>query len=301
MVEPLKRREWQPGIAESDGLVDAYSVYPLESIDGWHPVELVSEAMTRYYSAPTGEDAYNAAKEPIRAAIKDASGKLEGKLASLQRSMTDESERELLRKGGELILAYQYAIQPKQTELRAQYDLDAPELVIALDPALTPLENAQKYFDKYNRAKRALDDVPGLIKQTGNELGWLAQLATDLELANNWPEIDEVQQALQAQGYWKGKPRARMGGGGKSAPLRIVSKDGFVDLDRAEQPPERDGHFRQGRSAGFVAARARRRRCTRDHQGRWAADPRKPDRAGRGAGCLLQRQPQREQRHRRRD
>ena len=131
VVEPLKRREWQPGIAESDGLVDAYSVYPLESIDGWHRVESVSEAMTRYYSAPTGEDAYNAAKEPVRVAIKDASGKLEGKLASLQRSMTDESERESLRQSGELILAYQYAIQPKQTELRAQYDLDAPELVIA--------------------------------------------------------------------------------------------------------------------------------------------------------------------------
>ena len=70
--------------------------------------------------------------------------------------------------------------------------------------------------------------MPRLIKQTENEIGWLTQLATDLELASNWPEIDEVQQALQAKGYWKGKPRARMGGGGKSAPLRIVSKDGFV-------------------------------------------------------------------------
>ncbi len=228
VLAPLKRREWQPGIAESDGLVDAFSVYPLESIDGWHAVESVSAAMTRYYSAPTGEDAYNAAKQPIRAAIQDARGKLDGRLASLQRSMTDESERESLRKGGELILAYQYAIQPQQTELRAQYDLDAPELVVALDPALTPLENAQKYFDKYNRAKRALDDVPGLIKQTENELGWLRQLDTDLELASNWLEIDEVQQALQAQGYWKGRLRARMGGAGKSAPLRIVSKDGFV-------------------------------------------------------------------------
>lgn len=228
VLAPLQRREWQPGIAESDGLVDAFSVYPLESVDGWHRVESVSEAMTRYYSAPTGVDAYNAAKEPIRAAIADARGKLAGRLASLQRSMTDEGERESLKQSGELILAYQYAVQPKQTELCAQYDLDAPELVIALDPGLTPLENAQKYFDKYNRAKRALDDVPGLIKQTENELGFLAQLETDLELASNWPEIDEVQQALQVQDYWRGKARARIAGGGKSAPLRVVSKDGFV-------------------------------------------------------------------------
>ncbi|MCC6804779.1 MAG: NFACT family protein [Anaerolineae bacterium] len=228
VVAPLQRREWQPGIAENERGVEAYSVYPLTSIDGWQRVESVSEAMTRFYNAPVGEDAYNAAKVPVREAIHDAIGKVRGKLESLQRSMTDESERETLRQSGELILAYQYGIGRGPTELRAQYDLDAPELVIALDPALTPLENAQRYFDKYNRAKRALDDVPGLIRDTENELQFLAQLDTDLELAGNWLEIDEVQQALQARGYWKGKPRARMGGSGKSAPLRFVTKDGFV-------------------------------------------------------------------------
>lgn len=228
LTEPLQRREWQPGVAENERGVEAYSVYPLQSIDGWRRVESVSEAMTRYYTAPVGEDAYNAAKDPVREAIRDAMGKVRGKLESLQRSMTDESERENLRQSGELLLAYQYAIQPGQSELRAQYDLDAPELAIALDPALSPLENAQRYFDRYNRAKRALDDVPGLIRQTENELQFLTQLETDLELAGNWPEIDEVQQALQARGYWRGKPRARIAGGGKSAPLRFVSKDGFV-------------------------------------------------------------------------
>lgn len=227
-IAPLQRREWQPGVAENERGVEAYSVYPLTSIDGWQRVELVSEAMTRFYNAPVGEDAYNAAKVPVRDAIHDAMGKVSGKLDSLQRSMTDETERDTLRQSGELILAYQYGIETGQSELRAQYDLDAPELVIALDPAQTPLENAQRYFDKYNRAKRALDDVPGLIRETENELQFLAQLETDLELAGNWLEIDEVQQALQARGYWKGKPRARMGGSGKSAPLRFVTKDGFV-------------------------------------------------------------------------
>jgi predicted ribosome quality control (RQC) complex YloA/Tae2 family protein len=227
-LAPLQRREWQPGVAENARGIQAYSVYPLESIEGWHRVETTSTAMTLYYSAPVGEDAYNAAKIPVWEMIRDAAGKLEGRLASLQRSMTDESERETLRQSGELILAYQYAIQPGQSELRAQYDLNAPELVIALDAAQTPLENAQHYFDKYNRAKRALDDVPGLIRQTKNELTFLEQLETDLELASNWPEIDEVQQTLQAKGYWRGTPTKRIAGGGKSAPLRVVTKDGFV-------------------------------------------------------------------------
>jgi predicted ribosome quality control (RQC) complex YloA/Tae2 family protein len=53
-------------------------------------------------------------------------------------------------------------------------------------------------------------------------------LDTDLELATNWPEIDEVQQALQAKGHWRGNPAKRIGGSGKSAPLRVVTEDNFV-------------------------------------------------------------------------
>jgi predicted ribosome quality control (RQC) complex YloA/Tae2 family protein len=196
-------------------------------VPGWHRVVSTSEAIAAFYGAPVGEDAYNAAKVPVHAAIHEAQAKLQGKLASLERSLTDESERETLRQSGELILAYQYGLQKGQAELRAQYDPDQPELVIPLDSALTPLENAQQYFSRYDKAKRALEDVPRLVKETRNEINFLAQLDTDLEMATNWPEIDEVQQALQSKGYWRGKRAGRMGGG-KSAPIKLVTKDGYV-------------------------------------------------------------------------
>jgi predicted ribosome quality control (RQC) complex YloA/Tae2 family protein len=228
MVTPLVRHEWQPGVAENDEEgIAAFSVYPLASVAGWRPVESVSAALSAYYGAITGDDAYQAAKEPVYAAIKEAQARLNAKLASLQRSLTDESERDALRQSGELILAYQYAIEKGQAELRAQYDFDQPEMVIKLDPQLTPLENAQRYFSRYDKAKRALDDVPQLIEETENELSYLAQLASDLDLAGNWPDIDEVQQALQSKGYWQGKRAGRIGGG-KSAPTRVTIGDNFV-------------------------------------------------------------------------
>ncbi len=227
VIDPLANREWQPGIVESDEGVEAFSVYPLTSMADWQPVDGVSEAMAAYYGAPVGEDAYNAAKVPVDKAIEEAIGRLQGKLASLESSLKDESEREQLRKSGELILAYQYAVQKGQQELRAQYEVDEPELVIALDNQLTPLENAQRYFSRYDKAKRALEDVPRLVRETKDEINFLSQLKMDLELAANWPDIDEVQQALQSKGYWRGK-RAGKVGGGKSAPMRIVTPDNFV-------------------------------------------------------------------------
>jgi predicted ribosome quality control (RQC) complex YloA/Tae2 family protein len=227
VLDPLLARDWQPGLAENENGVEAYSVYPLESLAGWHRVDSVSEALVNYYAAIMDDDAYVAAKGPVRAALEEAQAKLSAKLASLERSMTDESERDFLRQSGDLILAYQYALRPGQTELRAQYDPDGPELLVAIDPTLSPVENAQRYFSRYEKAKRALDDVPELIDQTRTEIDYLTLLAHDVDVAASWPDIDEVQQVLQQKGYWQGKRAGRIGGGRKG-PERIEFEGGYV-------------------------------------------------------------------------
>jgi predicted ribosome quality control (RQC) complex YloA/Tae2 family protein len=75
-----------------------------------------------------------------------------------------------------------------------------------LTPDLSPLENAQRYFDRYNRAKRAQAGVPELIENTQRELAFLEQLTLDLEQASSYPEIDDVVAALMERGLWQGAP-----------------------------------------------------------------------------------------------
>ena len=224
----VKAHAWQPGVVpETDGRVVAFSVYPLTYADAWEPVARVSEALERYYGAFVGEDAYEAAKKPVRDVLKEAQTRVRKRLEALRESLADEAELERLRKSGELLLAYQYDIRPGQTLFSAQYDFDAPPLEIPLDPQLSPLENAKHYFARYEKAKRARAQVPELIATAEGELAYLEQLETDLDLAQSWPEIAEVQEALQQNGYWRGAhtvgPR-----GGKSAPLRVVTDDGYV-------------------------------------------------------------------------
>lgn len=226
VVEPLKNREWQPGFAESDDEVVAFSVYLLQSMGNWEETETVSEAASAYYGVAVGIEAYDEAKKPVKASIQDAMGRLRGKLASLEDGLKDDTEKEQLRQSGELILAYQYSLQDGQTELCAQYEADALELVIKLDPQLSALDNAQRYFDRYNKAKRAQQGVPQLIEETKNELNYLAQLESDLEMATNWPEIDDVVQALLSRGHIQKKVK-RIGGGGRTGPMKLT-QDGYV-------------------------------------------------------------------------
>lgn len=228
LLLPLTRREWQPGLAHSDGLPQAFSVYPLTHLPGWQPADSLSAAINAYFGAPAGAEAYNEMKKPVFAALEEGKKRYRAKLASLESGLKDDGEMLFLQQSGELILAYQYTLRPGQTELRAQYELEAPELVIKLDAALTPLENAQRYFDRYNRAKRARTGVPHLVAATRVELDYLAQLENDLRQAANYPEIDEVIQALQARDLAGDAKMARRGGGSaRSAPLRLT-RDGFV-------------------------------------------------------------------------
>ncbi|MBK8027883.1 MAG: NFACT family protein [Chloroflexi bacterium] len=134
-LKPMKQRDWSPGIVERDGMVTAFSPYVITGQPGWRSMPSMSEAMAAFYGAPVGDEAYEAAKQPVREAIAATRTRLETKLASLKRSMTDDSERERMRQSGELILAYQYAVQPGQTELRAPYEVDAPDLVILSTPS----------------------------------------------------------------------------------------------------------------------------------------------------------------------
>lgn len=227
LMDPLLRREWQPGIGSVEGSPSEISVFPLRHLD-WQPSPSASQAISQIVAASSGADAYQSAKQPVFAALDEAKTKLSAKIGSLRRSLRDEAELERLRQSGELILAYQYAIGAGQSELRAQYELDAPELVIQLEPERSPLENAQAYFRRYEKAKSALEAVPALVAETITEREYVEQLENDLQLASNWLEIDDVIQSLQSRGHWQGKRLKRLGGGGRQGPLRVVSRDGYV-------------------------------------------------------------------------
>lgn len=225
----LLRHEWQAGVVieKETELPKTVSVFPITHFGEWQPTETISEAIDAYYGSLEGTAAYDAARVPIRKQLNDAREKVSRKLASLERELVDQSEIEFLRQAGELLLAYQYTLAPKQEELVAQYDPEGEPLTIKLDTSITPLENAQNYFDRYNRKKRAFAQLPDRIEEVKSELDYLDQLDADLTMGENWDDIGEVQQFLQKNGYWRGKTYGQPASG-KSAPIKVTTDEGFV-------------------------------------------------------------------------
>ncbi len=228
MLMPVWEHRWQPSIVKRDERLVAFAPYPLTQYGDWEEVESISQAVEAYYGQVVGEDAYAVAKRRVREAILRARERVRRKQEALQRSRVSQARVEELRRQGEMILAYAHRIEPGQRELTAPVGPDEPPLLIKLDPTISPVENAQRYFKRYKKAKSGAGEIPALLQRAELEMRYLDQLETDLDLAANRPEIQEVEASLAEAGYVREKRRRRKMA--RSQPLAVKSQDGLLIL-----------------------------------------------------------------------
>ncbi len=102
------------------------------------------------------------------------------------------------------------------------------EIDITLDPTKTPSENAQKYFSRYNKAKRTLAALEVQEKQNNEELLYLESVLNAIESASDDADLSEIRTELAESGFVrrqapkKGAPRPK-----KAKPLHFISSDGY--------------------------------------------------------------------------
>lgn len=129
---------------------------------------------------------------------------------------------------GELITANIYAIKIGVTKFQTInfYDENMPEIEINLDPQKSPVENAQKYFSKYNKAKRTETALAPQIKLNDEELLYLEDVMVAIENATQVLDLLEIRQELQEEGFLK-KKHTKNVKVKKTSPHHFVSSDGF--------------------------------------------------------------------------
>lgn len=192
---------WAPHVAlDEEGTVVAFAPYELRHQPRREPVDDISTAMWRYFSARLDTDPYAAARQQVRARIEDALARVERSLDQLREQIVPEEEITRLREAGELLLAYQWQV-PRGAREATLPDYEGQPRTITLDPTKTPVENAQAYFERYEKLRRAAEEVPKRIAQFETERAFLQQLLADLELAEDRMEIDAVRDALIEAGF----------------------------------------------------------------------------------------------------
>ncbi|MGH2347058.1 MAG: Rqc2 family fibronectin-binding protein, partial [Chloroflexota bacterium] len=218
-----------------------YAPYPLRQF-GVEPTAYtdLTALLDAVHAPERNPDPLAHPRAALLAQIEPRRAVLRRKIASLESTIVGPERLAEMRTNAELVLAYQSGMTPNQAELTV------PELslTIPLDPALTPLENAQRLFKRYQKTRDAAAVTPGLLDATRSELDYLDQLAVHAVLAADPQSLAAVRGELREElagptppGKASKKAGARPGKGGKhkgggareqprAAPLRLRTTDG---------------------------------------------------------------------------
>jgi predicted ribosome quality control (RQC) complex YloA/Tae2 family protein len=129
--------------------------------------------------------------------------KLERKRRALDEELADAEAAADWREFADVLMANLYAVPSGITciELPNYQTEDASTLVIPLDPDKSPVENAQAFYAKYNKLKRARQAVAEQLQQCIEEIKYLQSISCALELASLKADIAEIRDELITAGY----------------------------------------------------------------------------------------------------
>ncbi len=149
-----------------------------------------------------------------------------------QKTLKDIENRDTLKLYGELITSNIYAIKKGMTKVKLNnfYSENFEEIEIRLDPNLTPAENAQKYFKKYNKEKRTFIALQDQIKQNNEELLYLESVLSSVSSCTDEYDIKEIRAELSEQGFLKRQKNSKNNkqkSNKRAKPLHYISSDGF--------------------------------------------------------------------------
>lgn len=151
------------------------------------------------------------------------------KLIILTKTLNDSEKKDKQKIYGDLLMANLYNIEQGQTEIEVQnyYENNSPMVKITLDPRLTPSQNAQKYYKKYNKSKTAEIEAAKQIQNAKADLEYLESTLAAVETADTESDLNSIRSELIAEGYLNRKVNPKKQKQTASKPMHFVSSDGF--------------------------------------------------------------------------
>ena len=119
--------------------------------------------------------------------------------------MKDTEGREKYKVYGELINTYGYGVEQGTKSFRALNYYTNEEIEISRDPTISVLENAIRYFAKYNKQKRTYEVLEKLTVETRHELEYLQSVQTFIDMTLDENALAQVKEELMISGYIKGR------------------------------------------------------------------------------------------------
>lgn len=131
------------------------------------------------------------------------------KLKKQEQELQDTDKAEEFRQKGELLTTHLNQVPNNQDSVELDNYYTGQKVTIPLNKALTPSQNAQRYFKKYQKLKEAVKHLGSLISETKATIQYLESVDNALNQAS-LSEISEIREELVQTGFVKRRHREKI-------------------------------------------------------------------------------------------
>lgn len=226
--EPVINGTFSPRIYYNGAEPKEFCALPLSHYSAYNTktIASISRVLETYYSSKNTLTRIRQKSVDLRKIVQTALERNVKKYDLQTKQLRDTENRDKYRIYGELINTYGYNLEPGAKQLEALNYYTNEMIRIPLDCTKTPGENAQKYFDKYNKQKRTYEALTSLIEETHEDIVYLESVSNALDIALSEDDLTQIKEELIAAGYVKRKftkKKVKI----TSKPFHYISSDGY--------------------------------------------------------------------------
>lgn len=166
----------------------------------------LSELLDVFYQDKAERDRVNQQSSDLIHRVQTELDKNIKKLAKQEKELAATENAEEFRQKGELLTTYLSMVPNNQDQVELDNYYTNEKITIALDKSLTPNQNAQRYFKKYQKLKEAVKHLTGLIEETKHTITYLESVETALNHASI-SDIEDIREELVETGFVKRRTR----------------------------------------------------------------------------------------------
>ena len=222
-------------LRRADGRPLDYTYRPIAQYEGSASLEEYpdfSALLDAYYAVRDTADRLRQKAQSLHKTVSTRYDRVTRKLALQEKELEATFDRERLRQLGDIVTANLYQMERGQIRLTAVdfYDPEMRTVDIPLNPAISPQQNAAKFYKDYAKAKNAEKFLTQQLARGREEQKYLASILDELARAESERDIQEIRAELVAEGYVRetgGKRRMKLP---PSRPMEFRSSDGFPIL-----------------------------------------------------------------------
>ena len=206
LIKKVKAHQYEPQMIVTKHK-EFFYVLPLTHLEGKVTTfSSISELLDRFYYGKAERDRVKQQANDLERFIRNERDKNKKKIKKLEKTLQKAEKADQYQLMGELLTAHLYMVNQgdQKVEVTNYYDKNGSTVTIQLDPQKSPSENAQAYFQKYQKLKNSITIVQDQIKKANEEIIYLDSLLQQIEVAAP-KDITEIREELAEEGYLKRK------------------------------------------------------------------------------------------------